>query len=78
MIADGILRGARMMKKFMISTFTDLLLRVLLAYLLSQTSLGYNGIWMAWPIGWTIGTIVSVVFYKTIKWDKLSETGILR
>lgn len=64
LVADGILRGAGMMKQFMIATFTDLILRVGLAYLLSQTALGSTGIWCAWPIGWSVAAIVSIFFYK--------------
>lgn len=63
--ADGVLRGAGMMRPFMIATFTDLLLRVALALLLSRTSLRSAGIWCAWPIGWTIATGLSLLFYKT-------------
>ena len=65
LVADGVLRGAGQMKKFMISTFTDLLLRVLLAEVLSRTVLGSTGIWLSWPIGWSIATILSVIFYRT-------------
>lgn len=65
LVADGILRGAGMMKQFMIATFTDLILRVVLAFLLPQTGLGSTGIWCAWPIGWTIAMILSVYFYNT-------------
>ena len=64
LVTDGILRGASMMKKFMIATFTDLTLRVVLAIVLSQTALGYVGIWTAWPIGWTIASSMSILFYK--------------
>ena len=56
------------MKKFMIATFTDLILRVALAEILSRTSLGTRGIWLSWPIGWTIATILSTVFYAATKW----------
>ena len=51
LVADGILRGAGLMKQFMITTFTDLILRVLLTMALS-VRWGYLGIWSAWPIGW--------------------------
>ena len=61
--ADGILRGAGQMRNFMISTFTDLILRVALAEIL-VTQAGYLGIWCAWPIGWTTGMILSVLFYR--------------
>ncbi len=70
LVADGILRGSNMMNKFMIATFTDLILRVGLAIILSKTVLGSFGIWSAWPIGWTVAAILSVVFFKSGKWNK--------
>ena len=72
--ADGVLRGAGMMKKFMIATFTDLILRVVLAEVLSRiTELGATGIWLAWPIGWTVAMVISILFYRTGSWRKDSE-----
>ena len=68
LVSDGILRGAGMMKKFMVATFTDLILRVVLAEVLSRTALGTTGIWLSWPIGWTVATILSIVFYAKTKW----------
>ena len=68
LVSDGILRGAGMMKKFMLATFTDLVLRVALAEILSRTALGTTGIWISWPIGWTIAAILSIVLYATAKW----------
>ena len=67
LVADGILRGTERMNQFMIATFTDLILRVVLAIGLSRTTLGATGIWCAWPIGWTIAAIMSVFFYKRIQ-----------
>ena len=58
--ADGILRGAGMLKKFMVATFSDLILRVVLAFVLSGTALGSTGIWCAWPIGWTVATVLCI------------------
>ena len=55
LIADGVLRGSGSMKAFMVSTFTDLILRVFLAFVLS-VPFGAVGIWMSWPAGWVIGT----------------------
>ena len=69
LVSDGILRGAGLMKKFMIATFTDLVLRVALAEILSRTALGVTGVWLSWPIGWTIATVLSIVFYAKTKWD---------
>lgn len=70
LVSDGILRGAGLMRQFMTATFTDLILRVVLAEILSLTPLGTTGIWISWPIGWTIATVLSVLFYKTVKWEK--------
>ena len=63
LIADGILRGISAMCQFMAATFTDLILRVLLAFLLSDLTKSALGIWCAWPIGWTLAMIMSVFFY---------------
>lgn len=73
LVSDGILRGAGLMKKFMIATFTDLILRVALAEVLSRTALSATGIWLSWPIGWTIATVLSIVFYATIKWQQKEQ-----
>lgn len=67
--SDGILRGAGLMKKFMIGTFTDLILRVVLAIVLAGR-FGSVGIWCAWPIGWTVAMILSVSFYRQGPWIK--------
>ena len=69
LVADGVLRGAEMMNKFMIATFTDLVLRVVLAKALS-IPFGTTGIWLAWPIGWSVATVLSVIFYRTGIWRK--------
>ena len=63
LVVDGVLRGSAMMDKFIISTFTDLILRVVLAVVLSKV-LGPIGIWISWPIGWVIGMILSVIFVR--------------
>lgn len=67
LVADGILRGTGMMRQFMASTFTDLVLRVVLAVVLSK-SLGSVGIWCAWPIGWGVATAMSLFFYRHGPW----------
>ena len=60
--ADGILRGLGRMGFFMAATFTDLLLRVGLSFVLSSP-LKDTGIWLSWPIGWSVATVMSVSFY---------------
>ena len=61
--ADGVLRGAALMGRFMAATFTDLILRVLLAMMFA-VPMGSTGIWCAWPAGWIIGMGLSLVFYR--------------
>ena len=63
LVSDGILRGAGLMKQFMVATFTDLILRVVLAKVLS-VPFGTLGIWCAWPIGWTVAMVVSIAAYR--------------
>ncbi len=60
---DGVLRGAERMKSFMVATFTDLILRVILAFIFSKTW-NETGIWIAWPFSWLIATVMSVFFCK--------------
>lgn len=68
LVADGVLRGSGRMLHFMASTFTDLILRVVLATLLARTALGSLGIWCSWPIGWIVASAMSVFFYSTGPW----------
>lgn len=63
LLADGLLRGSSAMIGFMVSTFTDLILRVLLAYIFADL-FGSTGIWMSWPVGWSISAIISLLFYR--------------
>lgn len=69
LMADGILRGSGAMTWFMAATFTDLVLRVILAFALSP-SYGTNGIWIAWPIGWIAASLLSLGFYFAGVWKK--------
>ena len=64
LVADGILRGISAMRQFMVATFTDLILRVVLAFVLSGWIESAIGIWCAWPIGWTIATVLSISFFR--------------
>ena len=59
------------MKQFMVATFTDLVLRVALAELLSRTALGTTGIWISWPIGWAVSMVLSIVFYASVQWERI-------
>ncbi len=75
LVADGILRGVSAMRQFMTATFIDLVLRVVLAFVLSDWTGSALGIWSAWPIGWGIAMGVSVYFYRK-EYGKLAEDGL--
>lgn len=66
LVSDGVLRGAGLMKEFMVATFTDLILRVGLAIWLAKV-LGVVGL-VRMPIGWSIATVASVIFYNRGPW----------
>lgn len=71
--SDGVLRGTGSMKEFMVATFTDLILRVVLAFVLS-VPFGTIGVWMSWPIGWVVGMTLSLYFnrkvMKRLEWSQ--------
>lgn len=70
-MCDGVLRGGSAMLYFMTTTFTDLLLRVVLAFIFAKhLGFGATGIWMAWPVGWTLSTLLSYFFYRLKPWEK--------
>lgn len=62
LVTDGVLRGSSKMGLFMVSTFSDLIIRVVLSFILAP-SMGRMGVWTSWPIGWVIGAALSVLFY---------------
>ncbi len=74
LVCDGVLRGTGTMKLFMVATFTDLILRVVLAFLFSPIW-SYGGIWWSWPIGWTVANILSLIFYFHIM-KKLTKNAV--
>lgn len=72
LMTDGVLRGSGRMGQFMTATFSDLILRVVLAAALSD-GLGSIGIWLAWPIGWIVGTGMSLLFYHRDTYSRQPE-----
>ncbi|MCD8035995.1 MAG: MATE family efflux transporter [Clostridiales bacterium] len=76
LVADGILRGVSAMGRFMISTFTDLIIRVGLAALFSNMIGTSTGIWMAWPFGWSIATVLSIIFYRQWIRDNVKDKNV--
>lgn len=64
-VADGTVRGCNGNVGFMVSTFTDLILRVAFVFILTPL-LGFAGVGWAWALGWSLGTCVALAFYLTI------------
>lgn len=69
LMADGVLRGGGAMKEFMVATFSDLILRVILAFVFSAIW-QERGIWLSWPLGWVVAAVMSLAFYKKGVWKR--------
>lgn len=69
-VCDSVLRGAGAMRPFMVTTFSDLIIRVILSIILFRAMGTALGIWLSWPIGWVLGAGLSAYFYKTGAWRK--------
>ena len=76
LMADGINRGACAMIWFMLSTFTDLIIRVVLSFIFAGLW-GSVGIWLSWPVGWIVSVIIAVASYLAGVWiPKKSFTDV--
>lgn len=73
--ADGVLRGAGNVRAFMITTFSDLILRVVFAFILTPIY-DSQGIWLSWPVGWSCACVISLVLYKiqSVRFSKMQKT----
>ena len=70
-VGNGLLRGAGDMGAFMLSSMSNLFVRVVMAYLLAHF-IGPSAIWWSIPIGWGVGSIFSFVRVKSGKWASKS------
>ncbi len=68
-VCDSVLRGSGAMRLFMVTTFSDLILRVGFSVLLFRFWQEL-GIWLSWPIGWLLGTGISFWFYRSGLWKR--------
>lgn len=66
-VSDGVVRGCGGNVGFTISTFTDLILRVALVYILTSAGWGFSGVCWAWAIGWSVSMVLAFVFYLRIR-----------
>jgi putative MATE family efflux protein len=74
-IANGVIRGAGEAMVPMISTLTAMwVVRIPCAIIFAKLW-GTIGIWYAMPVGWLIGTIIALVYYKSGRWMKKAVTG---
>ena len=61
-LCDAIMRGSERMTAFMITTLFDLAIRVALCFVFDVgMGMGADGLWLSWPIGWSVATVLSVV-----------------
>lgn len=65
LVSDGVLRGSGSMKEFMVATFSDLILRVVLSFVLAGM-MGTTGVWLSWPVGWLVGSTLSVYYNRKV------------
>ena len=81
--ADAVVRGCNGNVGFTVSTFSDLIFRVVLVFVLTPF-LGFAGVGWAWVTGWGLGTIVGLSFYffvpclKKKNMDRYDEEGHLK
>lgn len=66
-VLNGLLLGyGKSVLPLIASITTFCLLQVPLAVLLSRTSLGFNGIWLATPFGWMAGFLMRLIYFRYI------------
>lgn len=78
-MCDSVLRGTSCVAYFTTTTFTDLVLRVVLAYAFVWIGgMDSVGIWLSWPFGWAISTVLSYFFYRLHPWRKHGPKNKMR
>lgn len=65
-VSDGAVRGCGGNLGFTISTFADLILRVVFVYILVDAGMGFSGVCWAWAIGWSVSVFVALGFFLAI------------
>lgn len=68
-VTDGILRGSKTLVLFMVTTFADLVFRVIMAHVFFEL-LGLRSVWLSWPLGWGLACLLSIIFYYGGFWKK--------
>ena len=73
-VGNGLLRGAGDMGAFMLSSMSNLFVRVAAAYLLAHF-IGSSAIWWSIPAGWAVGSVFSFLRIKGGKWKLKKLVG---
>lgn len=73
-VGNGLLRGAGDMGAFMLSSMSNLFVRVATAYLLARY-IGSSAIWWSIPTGWAAGSVFSFLRIKSGKWKLKKLVG---
>jgi putative MATE family efflux protein len=74
-VTNGVIRGAGEAIVPMISTLAAMwVVRIPCAIIFSRLW-GEIGIWYAMPVGWLIGTIIALTYYKSGRWKTKSVVG---
>lgn len=73
-VGNGLLRGAGDMGAFMLSSMSNLVVRVATAYLLAHF-IGSSAIWWSIPAGWAVGAVFSFVRIRSGKWKLKKLVG---
>ena len=63
--ADAVVRGCNGNLGFTVSTFSDLIFRVVFVFVLTSF-LDFAGVGWAWVAGWSLGTVIGLSFYFMI------------
>lgn len=70
---NGVIRGAGETILPLVSTLVAMwVVRVPTAFALSSF-MGLDGVWWALPIGWLVGTSITLIYYRTGRWMKTFE-----
>jgi putative MATE family efflux protein len=74
---SGVMRGAGdTIIPMFITLFALWIIRIPMAYFLSAR-MGEKGIWWAVPIGWTVGMILSFLYYRTGRWKRKAVVPVI-
>ena len=67
--STSMLRGVGDVFYSTLVTLVSFFVRLICAYLLAMTPMGYQAIWWSVPIGWFVGAAMGMYRYKTNKWE---------